>query len=103
MSNFQRVDFVRRRSFIELDARARAKALLDAISEDLANNIAHGVRWYDMTAVLEELGFRVFLEMPPGHVLSVLAKEAFPDVRTLALGETSIRQALRLVGQYSRN
>jgi malonate decarboxylase epsilon subunit len=81
----------------------RAMRSADAISEDLANNIAHGVRWYDMTAVLEELGFRVFLEMPPGHVLSVLAKEAFPDVRTLALGETSIRQALRLVGQYSRN
>jgi malonate decarboxylase beta subunit len=33
MSNFQGVDFVRRRSFIELDARARAKALLDEGSD----------------------------------------------------------------------
>jgi malonate decarboxylase epsilon subunit len=71
------------------------------ISEDLASNIAHGVRWYDMTTVLEELGFRLFLEMPPGHVLSVLAKEAFPDVQTLAVGESSIRQALRLAARYS--
>ena len=73
----------------------------EAISQDLASNIAHGVRWYDMTTVLEELGFRLFLEMPPGHVLSVLAKEAFPDVQTLAFGESSIRQTLRLVERYS--
>jgi malonate decarboxylase epsilon subunit len=38
-----------------------------AISEDLASNIAHGVRWYDATTVLEELGFRLLLEIPPGH------------------------------------
>jgi malonate decarboxylase epsilon subunit len=79
----------------------RATRSAEAISEDLASNIAHGVRWYDMTTVLEELGFRLFLEMPPGHVLSVLAKEAFPDVQTLAVGESSIRQALRLADRYS--
>ena len=73
----------------------------EAISEDLASSIAHGVRWYDMTTVLEELGFRLFLEMPPGHVLSVLAKEALSDVQTLAFGESSIRQTLRLVERYS--
>jgi malonate decarboxylase epsilon subunit len=80
---------------------ARATRSPEAISEDLANNIAHGVRWYDMTTVLEELGFRLFLEMPPGHVLSVLAKEAFPDVQTVAVGESSIRQVLRLADRKS--
>lgn len=79
----------------------RATRSAEAISEDLATNIAHGVRWYDMTTVLEELGFRLFLEMPPGHVLSVLAKEAFLDVQTLAIGESSIRKTLRLVDRYS--
>src|SRR6202041_1356346 len=79
----------------------RATRSPEAISEDLANNISHGVRWYDMTTVLEELGFRLFLEMPPGHVLTVLAKEAFPDVSTLAVGESSINQALRFVDRYS--
>ncbi len=79
----------------------RATRSPEAISEDLANNIAHGVRWYDMTTVLEELGFRLFLEMPPGHVLSVLAKEAFPDVETVAVGESSIRQVLRLADRHS--
>jgi malonate decarboxylase epsilon subunit len=66
----------------------------EAISEDLATNIAHGVRWYDVTTVLKELGCRLFLEMPPGHVLSELARETFPDVRTLAIGETSFTHAL---------
>jgi malonate decarboxylase epsilon subunit len=68
----------------------------EAISEDLANNIAHGVRWYDATTVLTELGCRLFLEMPPGHVLSELAREAFPHVKTLAVGETSFKHALLL-------
>jgi len=68
----------------------------EAISEDLANNIAHGVRWYDATTVLTELGCRLFLEMPPGHVLSELAREAFPHVKTLAIGETSFKHALLL-------
>jgi malonate decarboxylase epsilon subunit len=52
---------------------------------------------------MEELGFRIFLEVPPGHVLSVLAKDAFPDVQTLAVGENSIRQTVRLVDRYSVN
>jgi malonate decarboxylase epsilon subunit len=54
-----------------------------------------------MTTVMEELGFRIFLEMPPGHVLTVLANEAFPDVQTRAVGENSIRQTVRLVERYS--
>jgi malonate decarboxylase epsilon subunit len=73
---------------------ARALRTSEAIAEDLASNIAHGVRWHDATTVLEELGCRLFLEMPPGHVLSELAREAFPDVRTLAIGETSFKHAL---------
>ena len=79
----------------------RATRSAEAISEDLANNIAHGVRWYDMTTVVEELGFRIFLEMPPGHVLTVLANEAFPDAQARAVGENSIRQTVRLVERYS--
>jgi len=72
----------------------RALRTEEAISEDLATNIAHGVRWYDATTVLTELGCRLFLEMPPGHVLSQLGQEAFLDVGTLAVGETSFEHAL---------
>jgi malonate decarboxylase epsilon subunit len=77
----------------------RALRTADAIAEDLAGNIAHGVRWNDMARVLEELGCGLFLEMPPGHVLSELAKEIVPEVRTVAMGESSLRHALRVAGQ----
>ena len=74
----------------------RALRSAEAISEDLAGNIAHGVRWYDATTVLEELGFRLFLEMPPGHVLTHLAREAFSGIETVAVGEVSFKDAVRL-------
>jgi hypothetical protein len=32
--------------------------------------------------------------MPPGHVLSELGKEAFPEVKTLVIGERSLRETL---------
>jgi malonyl CoA-acyl carrier protein transacylase len=48
------------------------------ISEDLASIIASGVRWYDATTVLEELGFRLFLEMPPAHVLQSPRRGGLP-------------------------
>jgi malonate decarboxylase epsilon subunit len=86
-------------------ANVTGKALrsAEAVSVDLATNIAHGVRWYDATTVLEELGCRLFLEMPPGHVLSELGREAFADVRTLAIGETSLKYAVRLANQFDHN
>jgi malonate decarboxylase epsilon subunit len=74
----------------------RALRTADAVAEDLAGNIAHGVRWNDMARVLEELGCGLFLEMPPGHVLSELAKEIVPEVRTLPMAESSLRHALRV-------
>ena len=77
----------------------RALRTADAIAEDLAGNIAHGVRWNDMARVLQELGCRLFLEMPPGHVLSELAKEIVPEMRTLAMAESSLRQAMHIAGQ----
>jgi malonate decarboxylase epsilon subunit len=80
---------------------ARALRVAPAVAEDLAANIAHAVRWYDATTVLEELGCRLFLEMPPGHVLSDLAREAFPDVRTLALGQSTLKGALHLAARFA--
>jgi malonate decarboxylase epsilon subunit len=46
---------------------------------------------------MTELGCHLFLEMPPGHILSELAKEAVPDVKTLAVGESPLRNTLHLV------
>jgi malonate decarboxylase epsilon subunit len=81
---------------------ARALRASDAIAEDLASNVAHGVRWYDSVMVLEELGCHLFLEMPPGHVLTQLAKGTIPSAQALALGETSLTHALHAVARYSK-
>jgi malonate decarboxylase epsilon subunit len=82
------------------NVNARVLRVPGAIAEDIASNIAHGVRWHDTTTVLEELGCNLFLEMPPGHVLSELGREAFPDLKSLAVGETSFRHVVRHAGQY---
>ena len=72
----------------------------DAVAEDLANNIAHSVRWYDATTVLKELGCRLFLEMPPGAILTSLAKEAFPEVRSLSLCQGGLKTAVHVAAQF---
>jgi malonate decarboxylase epsilon subunit len=76
--------------------RGRALRAAPAIAADLADNIAHAVRWHDATTVLEELGCRMFLEMPPGCVLTAMAREAFPEVKTIPIAKDGLRAALRL-------
>jgi len=83
------------------NVKARPLRTAQDVAEDLAANIAHGVRWHDATTVLEELGCRLFLEMPPGHVLSDLAREAFPDVKTLAIGQSTLKTALHLAARLA--
>jgi malonate decarboxylase epsilon subunit len=70
----------------------------DRIREDLATNIAHPVRWHDSTQVLVESGVSLFVEMNPGHVLSNLASEAFPEVRAIAAENTPAKYLLKLIG-----
>jgi malonate decarboxylase epsilon subunit len=82
------------------NVKARALRAAAAVAEDLASNIAHSVRWHDATTVLEELGGRLFLEMPPGHVLSDLARESFPEVKTQALAQTTLKSALHLAARF---
>ena len=49
---------------------ARAVRSAQGVARDLADNIAHGVRWHDATTVACELGCELLLEVPPGHVLT---------------------------------
>jgi malonate decarboxylase epsilon subunit len=78
------------------NVNGRAMYTKEAIANDLANNIAHGVRWYDATVVLQELGCNLFLEMPPGHVLSDLARENLSDVNSVPIDADMLPKALRL-------
>jgi malonate decarboxylase epsilon subunit len=77
------------------NCRARVHYDATGIREDLINNVAHTVRWHDSVTVLYELGVRLFIEPPPGQVLSRLVQQAFEDARTLTLEGTSCVASLK--------
>ena len=81
------------------NVNARAMRTPELIAGDLANNVAHVVRWHDATTVAKELGCNLFLEMPPGHVLSDLARENLPGVNALAVEREVLPRLLRLAHQ----
>jgi malonate decarboxylase epsilon subunit len=72
-----------------------------SIAEDLATNVAHAVRWHDATSVLFESGVRLYIEMPPGRVLTDLAAEAFPDARAVSCSDTRFGSVVALIKRYS--
>lgn len=90
MQTLQNIQLHSPRMVYVSNVRARAMRTAGEIAWDLANNIAHGVRWYDATTVLHELGCTLFVEMPPGHVLTNLARQSVPEVRSIALAESSL-------------
>jgi malonate decarboxylase epsilon subunit len=81
---------------------ARPMRTKELIARDLANNIAHGVRWHDATTVLKELGCNLLLEMPPGHILSDLAKENLKGIDAVPVEAGVLTRVLRLTQQEER-
>jgi malonate decarboxylase epsilon subunit len=67
---------------------ARALWTTEEVRIELATNVAYPVRWYDLTTNMYERGARLFLELPPGHVLTDLAMEAFPLARAVAVASS---------------
>jgi malonate decarboxylase epsilon subunit len=78
------------------NVNARVVRSASAVATDLADNIAHGVRWHDATIVAQELGCNLFLEMPPGHILTDLAKENNPGVTASVVTTDLFRYVVRL-------
>jgi malonate decarboxylase epsilon subunit len=74
----------------------RARAVRDAagVREDLALNVSNPVRWHDSMTVLYELGIRLFVEMPPGRVLTTLAQQNFPEARAIAADDAHLKSIL---------
>ena len=72
------------------NVKARAIRSAVGIATDLADNIAHGVRWHDATSVAQELGCQLFLEMPSGHALSDLVRENLSEVEAYPVVSGSI-------------
>jgi malonate decarboxylase epsilon subunit len=71
----------------------------ELVAHDLVNNIAHVVRWHDATTVVEELGYSLFLEMPPGHIPSDLAKENLQGIDAVPVDAGVPTRVLRLAQQ----
>ena len=82
------------------NVKARALRKQEDIAWDLANNIAHTVRWHEATIILQELGCTLLIETPPGHVLTNLAKQSVPEIKSIALAESSLAY---IVQQASRH
>jgi malonate decarboxylase epsilon subunit len=81
---------------------ARIVQSAQGVCEDLIHNVANTVRWYDSVTVLYELGVRLFIEPPPGQVLSRLAQQAFPEVRAVPV-EGAQLPSIVLLAQRERD
>jgi malonate decarboxylase epsilon subunit len=75
--------------------KARALRNPEDIAWDLASNIAHGVRWYETNIVLQELGCSLFIETPPGHILTNLARQSIPEAKSIALGDSTLSYVIQ--------
>ncbi len=71
-----------------------------SVRRELVSNVAHPVRWHDATALMFELGARLFVELPPGQVLANLAAASFPGARAVACAGSRIDSITQLVRRY---
>jgi malonate decarboxylase epsilon subunit len=78
------------------NTRARAAHTAEEVAQDLILNVSRTVRWHDSATLLYELGCRLFIETPPGSVLSNLVRDSFPEARAVALEDTPIASAVAL-------
>ncbi|MBV9644607.1 MAG: malonate decarboxylase subunit epsilon [Verrucomicrobia bacterium] len=78
------------------------RPLRDSVSvrDDLVSNVAHTVRWHDATTLMFELGARLFLELPPGCVLTKLAATSFPEARAIACAGSRVGFIAQLIRKY---
>ncbi|WP_319952004.1 ACP S-malonyltransferase [Peribacillus frigoritolerans] len=70
---------------------------------DLAESISSPVQWHDASTVLYENGTRLFIEMPPGNVLSRLAAKGFPDARVMSISENGYDDCLYIAKREKSN
>lgn len=85
-----KLDLKRPKIPISSNITSRLLMQADTVKEDLAKSICHPVRWHDAVNLLYETGTRLFIEMPPGEVLTKLAQQAFSEVSTMSVSKNSI-------------
>jgi len=72
----------------------------EEIRDDLARSVERPVRWHDATTLLFELGARLFVELPPGRVLTDLTAAAFPEARAIAVADAGFGSAATLIARH---
>lgn len=93
----RRVTF--RRPFIAYLSGSTGRVLWqpERIAEDLAHNMARPVRWADAMTAAYERGVRLAVEMPPGSVLTGLAKRVMVEGEALACDKRKAGALLGLI------
>jgi malonate decarboxylase epsilon subunit len=78
------------------------RALRDSASvrRELVSNVAHAVQWHDATTLMFELGARLFVELPPGSVLTNFAAASFPEARAIAGAGWRLEYIAQLVRRH---
>ncbi|MDQ1003468.1 malonate decarboxylase epsilon subunit [Neobacillus niacini] len=79
---------------------ARLLRSSEQVRQDLAFNVSHPVMWHDISSILCEHGTRLFIEMPPGNVLTSLSKKALPGARSLSVDENGFGNCLVLARRF---
>lgn len=92
-----KLDLKRPKIAISSNITSRLLMQADAVKEDLAKSICNPVRWHDAVNLLYESGTQIFIEMPPGDVLSKLAQQAFSEVRTMSISKNSIEDCFYIM------
>jgi malonate decarboxylase epsilon subunit len=76
--------------------RARLSEASVQVAEDLILNVSRTVRWLDSVTLLYELGCRLYIEAPPGAVLTQLLQASLPEARAVALEVAPLATAVTL-------
>ncbi|SEA35831.1 malonate decarboxylase epsilon subunit [Thalassobacillus cyri] len=81
-----------------------ARALRDpeAIKDDLAFSVSRSVKWHQATSLFYELGARLFIELPPGRVLTDLSCRAFPSARSISVSDSGLKTAQVLINRMQQ-
>jgi malonate decarboxylase epsilon subunit len=76
--------------------RARVVHDAEGVRDDLIHNVSNTVRWHDSVTVLYELDVRLFIEPPPGEVLSRLAQHEFTEARAIGVENVQLDSVVLL-------
>jgi len=82
---------------------ARALRRADAVRDDLVENIRYPVRWHDALCLMVELGTNLFIEAPPGQVLTGLLQESMPQLNALTLAGGGLARTVAMVRAYAKD